>query len=249
MSLLRKISKNFLGFFFTVSLILTITIFGLISFTQHDTISKVMGEVLKQSLPDGTDLPTGLESIKEQCEGQELLQIVTEFEDITINCSDLNVIEEGADMQDFFSSAFVDSIYYKEYNCEFLDCLKEETVPLLITEFANKFYTQILIYFIIATIIFGVLFVLAVEGIKDKLKSVGFSLLWVSVPFIIITFFVGNIISLFFPPEIVSGTQVALEKFIDPTFNIYIYMLIVGIALVVSGYLVKRNLPKAFKKK
>jgi len=134
----------------------------------------------------------------------------------------------------------------------FFLCPFKDPLPLLFTEHANNFYKKILNYGIVVTIILGVAFMAAARGVNDRLRSLGFSFLWVSIPFILVSFFASQIAVLVSPGEIKSIIGPVIDDLMkvmfEPVIMIYVYILIVGISLVAVGYLFKPEMLQKRKK-
>lgn len=257
MSLLRKLSKSFIGFLFTVALLLTLITYSLVGFTQLDTIKNVVADLF-QKAPAGTPgadfagAESNINSIKELCQksGLETIDMGPSLGNLLIKCSEINSVN-SSNFRDFVSSTVAQAVYNKNYDCSFLDCIRrgEPVMPLIITNFAHRFYEEVLNYIIIITVVLGALFVFLAEGVKSRLKSLGFSLLWSSVPFVLLSLFTQKIVGSFIPSEVSPLVRPVIDTFFAPTFMIYVYLLVAGAALLAAGYLIKTNSPDSRKKK
>lgn len=252
MSFLRKFGRGLAGFLFTLSLLATMSVYSLVNFTQLDTINQVVSNFY-QNAPEGrggsySDVEPAINLIKEDCRKTGLDTITTgpELGGITIKCSDVSNVDAN-NFQSFVASTISNTIYYKTYDCSFIECLRrgEQIMPLIITNFAHEFYKQILIYIVGATILFGAIFVWLAENMKQRLKGLGFSLLWSSLPLVALSYFTDNLATSFIPSELFAFVQPILGTFFAPTFMIYVYILVAAIALLVSGYLLKSESKKA----
>jgi hypothetical protein len=54
MSLLKKLAKSFMCLMFTLSLILTVQVYGLIEFTQPENLRTAVGGIIENNIPDGS---------------------------------------------------------------------------------------------------------------------------------------------------------------------------------------------------
>jgi len=257
MGTLRKIGKAFAGFLFTLALLTTVSTYSLANFTQSDTIKDVVSNVLMNAPlgTPGTDFSEAgpvIDSLKENCKerASENVTLKTGMGVLTIKCSDVNSLSAD-NFREFSSAAISQVLYQKTYDCEFVECLRrgDGIMPLIVTKTAHDFYQQILVYLIIITVVLGALFVLAAEGIKSKLKSLGFSLLWSSVPFFLMSMFTESLVTSLVPVEIFSRIQPLIDTFFAPTFFVYVYLMVGGIALVVAGYLIKPGMLSFAEKK
>lgn len=225
----------------------TITIYSMMAFTSYDNVKSIFGDLVRDNVPV-QDVATPndeelqlLENMKKACEGKESIKGQFGPEDLIINCSDLDRLAAGGSVKDFVSSSFIDSAYYKKYDCDFVECVRsgEPLFPLIIGDAANKFYASIFTYAVILTIILGALFVLSAEGVNGRLKSLGFSLVWSSAPFLVVSFFIGGIVGQFAPAELASSVEPIVSSVFSPSLMIYAYLLIAGVVLVIAGFLVK----------
>lgn len=257
MSFVRRIAKGLFGFLFTVSLILAITLFGVSQITQIDSVKSITSELLGFQT-GGEDIPISAEGeellndVRAQC-GEDSLQ---EFQiaGVSITCDEANAIGEEMSVSDFVVSKVVDGSYFTEYDCDFVSCLLqgEEPFPLVVTKHANDFYSEAFNYMLVVALIFGALFVIAAETTNERMRSVGFSLLWVSVPFLVGGFFIDDIVLFVAPPEWSSPIAPVIEslvnRILEPVLMIYVYILAAAVALVVAGYVVRPEMLRLGKK-
>lgn len=246
MSIIRGVAKSFLGLLFTLALMGTITVYSMISFTSYDNVKSIVGDLVRDNMPvaDGSsptqDEQRVLENMKAACQGKDSISGFGP-QDLIIRCSDIDKLSSGGSVNEFLSSSFVNSAYYKSYDCDFVTCVRSGTplFPLVISETANKFYSSIMNYALILTIVLGALFVAAAQGVNGRLKSMGFSLVWASAPFLFVSFFIGGIVGQFTPAELTSSVQPIVSSVFSPSIMIYSYLLIAGIVLAAAGILVK----------
>ena len=254
MSLLKKLAKSFMCLVFTLSLVLTVQVYSLIDFTQPENLNSVVGGIIENNLPDSQNPDGGkavIRDLKSKCSDKS--ELVGEFNvpDLVITCSDVNRLDESSNLKSFVASAMVNSIYEKDYGCSFLDCLGTWPPPfqIIISKAAHDFYSSILVYMIALAIVTGAVFLFFVEGINSKMKSMGFALLWTSLPFLLLGMFSNDLLGNFFPENLSTSVKAVLESITSPTYPIYIYLSIAGFVMVFAGYFVRRENFRFSKKK
>lgn len=246
MPMLRKIAKSILGLLFTLSLVLTVQVYSLIDFTQPDNLGFVINGIIGDKVPDGSvpeDVKAMINDLKAKCSGKS--ELVGEFNvrELVLECSDVNALEEDGDVRTLMASAIADSIYYRDYGCSFVDCIKNWSShpQVIISKTAHDFYSSILIYMVAATVLAGAAFLAAIEGANSKMKSLGFALLWTSLPFFLIGTFAGDVLDDFVPEGMSASVKSVMNSITSPTYPIYVYLLVAGFVLVFAGYFVKKE--------
>jgi len=254
MSFLKKLASSLLSFLFTVSLILTIQMYSLASFTQTDNLKSVIGGILESKFSDGNESEESMKTIadlKDKCRGQQYLKGKFNLTDLVIDCSEVDKLGDSGDLKSFVSSMMVSGIYYKEYSCSFLECIASGAHPaqLALSKKAHDFYESSIVFMTGLTALLGALFVALCEGLNARLKAVGFAILWSSLPFLIFGAFAVNLLDNLVPDEISIPTKIVLKSLSNPTYPIYIYLSVAGFVIVFAGYFVKMENFRFAKKK
>ena len=260
MSAIRKLGEFFIGFLFVMGMVLSISTYNLIQLSTQDTLEEIATEIFEaqsDQIEIGEEGQNALDQFSEQCEQESSGSMVFSEEGIEITCEDIEEIKEG-DITEFVVSKYIEDVYTQEHDCDIIDCVIEDENPIaLISESANAFYKELLNYLLVFTTAMGVIFVVLIKRIDQKFKEPGFALLWASVPFIIVSFFIqniaGTVISEFLPAEIASSMGSVMEpvtkNLIDMAFMIYVYIAVIGALLVVIGFLINPITQKLTKKK
>jgi hypothetical protein len=126
----------------------------------------------------------------------------------------------------------IHQVYYTHYECDFLDCMQNSTVPLfLVSEKANQFwYGKFYLFLIISLVLSGVIFLLAEK--KSNVPIIVGSLLIVSsLPFMKLDSLLGLFSEMAFFR--------VLNLFFSQSFFVAIRILILGIIFVVIGIILK----------
>jgi hypothetical protein len=114
---------------------------------------------------------------------------------------------------------------------------------------AHDFYVLILGYMIALTVLTGIIFMFLVDGVNSKLKSMGFSLLWTGLPFLLIGFFSSSLLVSVVPENLSTSVKAVLESITNPTYPIYVYISVAGFVMVFAGYFIKKENFRFSKKK
>jgi hypothetical protein len=260
MGLLRRGGK-FLGkIIFTSSIAFLIITMGLVEFTEYSNMKASFSGILGSAggiESDLEDLPEeyleGLyQRLLEMCEGQETIQIDTEeSQSVTIDCNSLRSAEdaEGSNLTTVISGIITaplfDSIYYKEYECEFLECMQTGQFLVLFSEQGHEFFVRIQIYLALGVAVGIVIIILLSENWPERLKGLGWPLVFTG-----ISYFIFELGKLIIADSLGEEVGVSMASMVDsmfgPMINNFLIALVAGIALVSTGYVLAY---KAKKKK
>jgi hypothetical protein len=264
MGLLRSFAKAFFGTIFTISLMSLLIVQNLLYLTTYDNMKNLFTQVAYNIFPQeikNINLSKNqIEQIKSilslYCQGKEyidlsnlLSQLNIKIEgmpaNLVIKCSQLDKIipsdAESINATSMLSNVLFDSIYYKSYDCNFVECIMKAKAPtdylILISSSFNSFLSELLIYLGIGTFISLFLFIFLETTWIKRINNIGWSLFWIGItPIIFIPMKSFVLSSLNIPPEI----QDVMKNFVDPminsVFNNFYIILILGISLLVIGY-------------
>jgi hypothetical protein len=251
MGFVRKFAKNLFGFLFSLSLVIAILDNSLIQFTDYSaikpTVSNLIVEQIKGSIPE-EQLSTTYTGLKTLCQHQDTIEIPlfpenVPIENVTVSCSELASTSQESFLN-LVSNKMFDNIYYKNYSCEFINCLRNVTENYLVimSSHANNFFKSIQVFAWITAGVFGLAFFLVIETLADKFKSIGISLLTTSILFFVMVYVIQYIMP---PSNLFGGLTVkateAIDQIIKPLFDSmtmsYIVILIVGIVFTAIGFI------------
>lgn len=126
----------------------------------------------------------------------------------------------------------IEGIYYREYDCDFLNCFAKGEIPLfLISQKAEDFWTSKFYLSLLISILLAVLMFFIVK------KKTGFPIILGSF-FVVVSLAIlgiGKLISKFF--DNATGNLVGL--FFSASYSLFIKMLIAGIVLIITGIILK----------
>lgn len=238
MGLLRSLIKIITGSIFTISLSLLIILTSFVQLTEYHNLKQVFIEIFTEQI-NATELTDFYYGIKAVCMVEE--KVVFPINNITIelSCSEIENVKEKNFSQFIFSKIF-DIIYFKEYPCEMIQCIKEikdiKDLLVLFSYKANIFYKKLQSYLIGIVLIASFTFILSLKGIIGKIKGMGKSLVGVGISYFILLF-----VEKLVPIEIQKvKVKSIVMRIIQPTLQLFLYIFVLGMVLVVLSYLIER---------
>jgi len=244
MSILSTLGNFFGGLIFTLSLGALIFVLALAKFTEYGTLQPLIADTLAAELGKGIDPSEStaqLTALKANCtENRQNIEIDLGklIGTIQLKCSEI-MTAKGEDIPKLLANSIFDKIYYKEYSCNFLQCLRtlqgEERFSVITTSVANKFFSTVIIPLAVAVVIGLALIAVSVRTWHGIMKSVGISCIFVGIPYFLFPI-VEGIIKGFVPSEQSSILQPIVATVIEPMRMNFLIVLIAGVALTVTGY-------------
>ncbi len=265
MGILRSIGKSLAGTVFTLSLVSLLVVYNLVPLTSYDSFKSLFSQVASQSVPaqlqsnnvTPEQLAQARTALTNYCVGKNsvnLSVLASEFNvDISklpldspmLRCSDIDkVIPANASSVSAASllSGFVfDSIYYKNYSCDFLSCIMNAKSPtdylVFVSSTFNSFLSGLVNYLAIATAASLAVFMLLTETWVGRAKGLGWSLFSIGVaPFVFRP--IENIIlpKISAPAEVQGVINNTINPILDSLFNNFTTVFFIGIALLILGY-------------
>lgn len=255
MKILRTLGKGFGGFIFTTALIALVATMAFVQLTNYDTLKPIFTNLTEQQFTqqmNQTEFEQQIEQSKPllaaQCQetGAETIEVPLGEFNVTLNCSTVQTLTPSS-FAKATGTSMIDRIYYKEWNCSFIDCLKqakgEEAPFLLFSAKANSFFSSIIIYLWIAVALGIILLIVSIRNIAGILKSIGISMIVTGIPY----FVMGYATTALVPPQAaaMASSMIALvTNLFAPKF---LLIFEIGIALTVAGFVIGYVM-KRFKK-
>jgi hypothetical protein len=224
----------------------------IVQVTDYGNLKPMVAAVINQQITKQMDTQKFSllhAQILNQCSNRETLEMsMGEWGNATLKCSDVKS-SKPEDLGSLIASSMFEKIYYKKYDCEFVQCYKQlefqEKAMLFASSTTNQFFKKYLIYLWVGTALFGLILLVSSKGWGIP-KNFGKSLIVVGIPFILIKLLKEKINL----PAEASAVQPQIDQIINTLSNRYLIVLIIGILLAIIGYtgsyLVKR---KEVKKK
>lgn len=236
----------FLGVLLFISLLTFNSLFILSSSLKYDNVKDSLYPVVQQlTIGDGGELiPRDVlgdlnltkaaqehtDEVRDYCVNNTEYKFDYNEISINISCASIDLDNPESIIKETFNDVVYDT-YYKKYDCKFFDCFQKTGTPLfLVSEQArdywqSKFYVSIIIALILILLIF-----LAAEEKRNVPLIVGLILSLSALCLLKL----GDLLYL------VAGEFSTMVKiFLSSTQNVFLFSLIMGIILIITGIVLK----------
>lgn len=238
MGILRSVGKFIGEFFFVFGLSLAIIMLTVTEVTDYNNLKPIVVSAVSEQITkqfDTQNISLFYSQISNQCSGKESIEIpISVAGNVALKCSDVKA-SKPEEMGGLIANSLFDGIYYKKYDCEFIQCYQQlepqDRIMLFASSTANLFFKKVLIYLWIGAAASGILLLLSSRGWEIP-KNFGKSLMVVGIPFIFIKFLKERINL----PAEASAVQPLIDQLFNSLSNRYLMVLMAGIILVVIGY-------------
>jgi hypothetical protein len=214
MGTVRNVVKWLVSSILILALILTIYLVALVKWSEYENLRSVSYRFLESTIRERISY----EEVSALCQNKENLEFsVEDLGNISIPCSE---IKEENFLQPFVYAVF-DKLYYKKYDCEFLECM-EQTPLVILSAKTNAFLKSLQTYMIVSTCLLVVAYLAIAENMKERFKGLGSIFTFCGIQFFITEY----MLSLMHLGEV--------KEILDTIFSqVYIYFAITAVAGVV----------------
>lgn len=262
MSILKKIGKAIGSVVLVFAIMALLTINALTIFTEYETLKPIFIDLIQaqaNSQMETVDIDVTEDELYQfiaaMCEGQETVTVPLEevggyggLNAVNIDCNDFRDEPAMGSMTmdyvvDEIGEGFFDQFYYQDYSCEFVDCVNRGEFYVIMSEKGHLFFSGLKMWpwvFIAAGV---VIVYLSAEGWADLLKSLGWSLAFLGISYIIMGYLTDMVV------DSMPGTDEVQEVGIDvmtpvnavlkPILDGLLYVLILGIVFLAAGYAIE----------
>jgi hypothetical protein len=209
----------------------------------YENVRPEISAIVEDIIQEEIGLKGGLEDefalMQEYCENDSGSVLLEEGYTVEIPCE---VVSQGLDSVINYSvNTLIEEAYYKDYECSFWDCLKEEGIPLFLVSAKAKSYWHSRFYFtLIASLILAFLAFLLIEKKTSFPILLGVFVIVSSLPLLKIEW-VGSLFG-----DTFGGV---VSVFFSQAHSVFWTMLVIGIVLIVLGILLKIFLFDFIKRK
>lgn len=215
----------------------------------------------------GIQIPEGVETVEvaesdvlyqllsDACEGRDSADIpLGEAEaggfggvsTITINCTEFRELEEQnitatKYLTTLVAESIFDSFYYRKYDCGFLECIRKGDILVIMSAKGNEFFNNIKLTLWLGAAIGAVMIFVFSEGWPERLKSFGWPMTLTGLSYLLMGLAKNVIVESL---SVLSGAEQAgvepthvIDIFMKPMMDRFLIVLIVGIVLTTSGYI------------
>ena len=253
MSLISSFGKWVCALLLFFSLASTVFIFSLAQLTEHDSMEPFFIGILSQTITskiNETELSMMYNILLSECTrtGAETVDFPGDGENITLSCSEIEK-STSQELIGLVAGTYFSRMYYKEYGCAFTVCIKEEkNIPMVFfTSLGHSFFQRTYKYPAIAAVIL-IAALLLFKPWYDSLRKIGMPFFILGLPFFFFPFIV-NFLQIKMPEEAAIFMIPLLTSLIRSLSNKLLIMFIVGVVLIVAGFVFGFLARKKKKKK
>jgi hypothetical protein len=241
MGLFRNMAKGMMIFFFSLSLTLLVLTIFLYNLTSYEKARTVFKDVFKNFVVKNMSS----EEIEELYNGLSLYcktsknVSVSISKDTKLDCSEI-IDKNSTYLIELIGEKSFDNIYYKDYGCSFLDCLKKVKSPeefsVVLSSTSHGFFSKILMPLFVFTIVFGAILLILIESWEGRCKTFGLEFLSIGV-----FFFILPKLKNFFLQKLPEGLPVgeSISLVFDEITKILMFFLVLGLILISTWVLIK----------
>jgi len=247
MTILKSFGRFLGGFLLSTFLTLSILMIGLVDFTSHSNLKPFVTETLASALSQQVDVNEMYDTLKKNCINQEFTNFQLGTSQIKLKCSDLESLQT-TNLLKLVSASVFDFIYYRAYDCNFLECLAKpgtENLLVLLSQHANNFLKSIQHIFWVLAGIGAVMMYFSIDTRQHRLRTFGINLTFSGA-----SYFIFNYLIKFLIPQQILPINIDVVAIVNGVFgklsDYFMIILFVGILLIISSYLIK---PKTATKK
>ncbi len=265
MGIARKVGKGVGGFVFTLSLSFLIFSIAVAQLTEYENMKAFFSDIfssqigalgqqvgLDEETTEGVteeQLEELYQTVLQMCEGEQNIQVsITETgTPITLDCDEVRALEESVEaggivdiIGDAAAAALFDNIYYKEFDCGFVECVQTGQFDIMLSAQGHEFFNGIKMYLIAAVVVSAVIIFVSAETWPDRMKGFGTPLIFIGFSYVMLKLIKSKIISQF--PLAQEAEQIGIsvapivDKIIAPMSNTFLIALVVGVVLTLGAY-------------
>lgn len=219
---------------------------ALANFTQYTTLQPVITNTIEnqfQSFPQ-EQIDFLYLNLTEQCKTSSTAVVPLSNQEISLNCTDVKN-SQSSNITHLISKNLFDQIYYKKYDCNFIDCVKglafqqnssdmqNQQFQVILSAKANEFFSNNQLLLIVGIAAGLVLIAISVRVWYNILKVIGIILLFVGITYLLIPFVKTQIAHIV--PQQMDFSAI-VDLLFAPIMSILRNILILGIGLTIAGF-------------
>jgi hypothetical protein len=239
MGILKKVGVSVGCLLFTTFIALSIVSIAVVDITSYDSLQPLFSDIIKSSIGDvdPVSMDVMLDTLRQQCQGQDKIEFPQGDTTIMIECSD--IMEEGADVRDIIATSMFDELYYKQYECGFIECLTSGEFTVIASAQGNSFFQNTQIIFIAVSALGAAMIIAFTETWPGRLKTLGIQMIFIGIAYFLIDIVIPMVLPNFVPTTEMGAVTQAMSLVDSITQNMKMYFLcffIAGVVLTAAGY-------------
>ena len=255
MSALSALGKILGGIILGLFLIGLIYASAMAQFTTHDNLQPAFTGLISMGMPvNESDFAQTKATFTQYCQQPGITVIDLGAlggggPNMTLACSDVATATSAAQLVQFIAIGAFNSLYYKNYSCDFISCLStlpdSEKPTVIFSAHANAFLNQIVTWMIAGVVLGLALLVVSIRKPFGIVKAVGIEMIGAGVVAYVGMSFVKGMI----PANMPDALAPLLNSLFGALQNNFVIVLAIGVVLAVIGFVGARLAKKPAKKK
>jgi len=248
MGLLKLLGKISGGLLFTLFLSLFVLCIVMLSITEYSNAEEIFTDVYVKAVKS----QMGEQQIKDlynaavlACENKENITVPLGNESMTFSCSDITS-SNSTDIPYLVARKSFNVFYYKDYGCDFLDCVQNikspEDATIFFSSTGNAFFNKLLLYVIAGTIISGLILLASIETWMERFQAFGSEFLFIGVMYFLIPYG-KQFATQQFPAEVRPIVDSIVDLVFSSVSKILLIFFIAGL-LLIAIVLINKYFPK-----
>jgi len=242
MPIIKSATKFLASFIFTTTLSLLIISVTLAEITSYESMNSIFVSVAgKKVMGENANNEETYSQLSKYCETNSAVELPAGEEKLEINCADIKSSTPDK-LGDVIASAMFKKIYYKQYSCEFVECLLQggENLMVAISSTGNAFFKNSIIYLVGITLLGAAGVLILAETFAGKLKKFGKDCMSVGV-IAFLMLFSDIILPKFVPAESMEGMSGVLSMVTNTMAMRFLIVFAVGAAIFAIGFIAERK--------
>lgn len=236
MSLIKDVFMKFLRFLSSFIFVIMLSIFALSwiinDFTKESNIKPLFTSFYSEYIDKNLDPYTQEQiknSIKEECSSNNIFTLP--LISVNISCEKYN---ENLDIKEFLTEEIVNYFYERDYKIE--DCIAKDFTCVFTREF-NNLSQKITLYSLIASLFFGLIYILIEDGdISKRTRGISILIAIVALPAIILMILFDPIKQKYID---IALSEPFIENFVKISIEKYSILLFISAIILLLSFLVK----------
>jgi|GEM_PF-5634289 hypothetical protein len=241
MGILRNIAKAIATFFFSLFLALFLITFLFYNVTSYNTSKEIFTTVFKNILLENTtnrEIEEVYSSISSYCKVNT--NITLPIDNMTLSCSEI-LDKDVNTLINIIAEKFFEKFYYKSYECDFLECVKNirtgEDFAVFFSLKAHNFFERLIWPLLAITIGSGIALFFLIETWSGRFKIFGFEFLSIGIFFFLLPYFKDFAVQKI--PKDIPAVENILNTVLNQLSSILLIFFILGIIFVSAWVLIK----------
>ena len=244
MGILRNLAKAMLSVAFLLSLTIFITLLLLTKITEYSTLKQIAFPLIEEQMNITEEQKMAiLNYLKYRCINEKEVEMDI-GKKISVSCKDVETLSER-NITNYFVNKIFDAFYFEKYRCELKECLENKKFEYFLSFGFHETASEFSKYFLLLTIIFGLLYFISMETLESRILSFGTILILTSLPYFLLDY-----TNFLMPKSFIDyKTQTIIVQNLKEEASFLLYFLVGGILLLLLYFVILLKKKRFINKK